>query len=103
MDQVKIRASVAACGLRKGAEVTVAETPMVAGAIKNGVFQELERFPAAKPVAGTGLACTEPGCILYLGHDGIDPDVHSDVNGQHWKTGDQDFTPVPDPEGTSAE
>jgi hypothetical protein len=43
MDQVKIRAAVAAHGLAKDAEVTVAETPIVAGAINNGVFVLLER------------------------------------------------------------
>lgn len=46
MDQVKIRANLAAHGLKKDAEVTVAETPLVAGAISNGVFIELERYPA---------------------------------------------------------
>lgn len=45
MDQVKIRASVAAHGLRKHDEVTVAATPAVEGAIKSGVFVELERIP----------------------------------------------------------
>lgn len=45
MDQVKIRAVVAAGGLRKHQEVTVAATPMVEGAIANGVFLELERYP----------------------------------------------------------
>lgn len=49
MDQVKIRASVAAHGLHKNAEVTVAETPTVAGAIRSGVFVELERFPEVAP------------------------------------------------------
>lgn len=43
MDQVKIRAAVAAHGLAKNDEVTVAETPIVAGAINNGVFVLLER------------------------------------------------------------
>lgn len=46
MDQVKIRASVSAHGLVKGQEVTVAETPVIKGALKTGVFVELERFPA---------------------------------------------------------
>ena len=46
MDQVKIKAVVAAGGLAKNAEVTVAATPLVEGAIRNGVFQELERHPA---------------------------------------------------------
>ena len=45
MDQVKIRAAVAAHGLTKNAEVTVAETPVIAGAIKSGVFELLERIP----------------------------------------------------------
>lgn len=44
MDQVRIRAAVAAGGLRKNQEVTVAATPMVEGAISNGVYVELERF-----------------------------------------------------------
>jgi hypothetical protein len=43
MDQVKIRAAVAAHGLAKDAEVTVAATPTVEGAITNGVFVELDR------------------------------------------------------------
>ena len=46
MDQVKIRAAVAAHGLAKDDEVTVAATPVVEGAIKNGVFVELDRIPA---------------------------------------------------------
>ena len=46
MDQVKIQAVVAAGGLAKHAEVTVAATPMVEGGIRNGVFKELERYPA---------------------------------------------------------
>lgn len=46
MDQVKIRASVSAHGVPRGEEVTVAETPIVAGAIASGVFVELERYPA---------------------------------------------------------
>ena len=46
MDQVKIRAVVAAGGLRKHQEVTVAATPLVEGAISNGVFLELERYPS---------------------------------------------------------
>lgn len=46
MDQVKIRAAVAAHGLKKDAEVTVAATPTVEGAIRNGVFIELERVKA---------------------------------------------------------
>lgn len=45
MDQVKIRAAVAAHGLRKGQEATVAETPAIAGAIDSGVFVELDRIP----------------------------------------------------------
>lgn len=44
MDQVKIRAAIAAHGLKKDAEVTVAATPIVEGAIGSGVFVELERF-----------------------------------------------------------
>ena len=46
MDQVKIRAVVAAHGLTKNAEVTVAATPTIEGAIRNGVFKELERYPS---------------------------------------------------------
>lgn len=46
MDQVKIRAAIAAHGLAKDAEVTVAATPTVEGAIRNGVFVELARIPA---------------------------------------------------------
>lgn len=45
MDQVRIRAAVSAHGLTKGREVTVAETPVIAGAIGN-VFELLERIPA---------------------------------------------------------
>lgn len=52
MDQVKIHANVSAHGLRKGAEVTVAETPTIAGAIRSGVFTELDRIPA-KPKEST--------------------------------------------------
>lgn len=44
MDQVRIRAAVSAGGLTKGAEVTVAATPQVEGAIRNGVYIELNRF-----------------------------------------------------------
>ena len=60
MDQVTIRAVVAAHGLRKGAEVTVAETPLVAGAIHNGVFAVIDRIPSSQDdtvppsQAGTG-------------------------------------------------
>lgn len=46
MDQVKIRAAVAAHGLAKNDEVTVAATPTVEGAITNGVFVELDRIPS---------------------------------------------------------
>lgn len=45
MDQVTIRAEIAAHGLHKGAVVTVAETPAIAGAINNGVFTEIDRIP----------------------------------------------------------
>jgi hypothetical protein len=45
MDQVKIRAAIAAHGLAKNDEVTVAATPTVEGAIRNGVFVELARIP----------------------------------------------------------
>lgn len=45
MDQVKIRASVSAHGLRKNQEVTVAATATIEGAILSGVFEELERIP----------------------------------------------------------
>jgi hypothetical protein len=51
MDQVRIRAAVAAHGLAKNAEVTVAATPTVEGAIRNGVFVELDRI-AAEPQDG---------------------------------------------------
>lgn len=59
MDQVTIRAVIAAHGLRKGAEVTVAETPLVAGAIRNGIFKVLDRVPSSQDAvppsqAGTG-------------------------------------------------
>lgn len=77
MDQVKIQAAVAAHGLSKGQKTDdwIAETPVIAGGIRNGVFIELDR----RSGADTGNpGCAEPGCILDEGHDGIDPDVHTD-------------------------
>lgn len=47
MDMVRIRASISAGGLRKGQEVTVAETPMIAGGIKSGVYVLLERIQSS--------------------------------------------------------
>lgn len=46
MDMVSIRAAVSAHGLRKGQEVTVAETPVIAGGIDGGVFILLRRVPS---------------------------------------------------------
>lgn len=97
MDMVRIRASISAGGLRKGQEVTVAETPMIAGGIKNGVYILLERFPVEPLATADGIGCPEPGCILHLGHDGIDPDVHTDVHGDHFPTGGVLVTEPDDP------
>jgi hypothetical protein len=59
MDNVTVRASVAAAGLAKGATVTVAETPMVRGAIDSGVFTLIERHsvtvPASHPETSQGV------------------------------------------------
>jgi hypothetical protein len=54
MDQVTIRAEIAAHGVPKGATVTVAETPVIAGAISNGVFTELDRISPKEPESEAG-------------------------------------------------
>lgn len=46
---VTIRATIDVSGFPKGERVTVAETPRVAGAIRNGVFELIERYPAVSP------------------------------------------------------
>lgn len=85
MDEVTIRATVSAHGMRKGDHVTVAETPLVAGGLANGVFQLVERHTAAVPVGqngGTGEGVPSDTDPDGLGQDPLEamtrPEVAAD-------------------------
>lgn len=76
MDQVRIRAAVNAHGMRKHQEATVAETPVIAGGIKNGAFILLERIPLdsdkarallGRDIQKAALAAVEPEEALHAG------------------------------------
>lgn len=84
MDQVRIRATVSAHGMTKGAETPdpIAATPLIEGGIRNGVFTELERITPKKPASPEDIA-------RNLGGDLNEPE-----EGQHASV--QDETPVPD-------
>lgn len=59
MDMVRIRATISAHGLVKGQEVTVAETPVIAGGIGT-VFELLERIPADNDEQVNAEAVSDP-------------------------------------------
>lgn len=92
MDQVKIRAAVAAHGLAKNAEVTVAATPTVEGAIRNGVFVELDRIKA-EPEDGVDDETPVPPIVEVPLPDVVDePDASTD---------EPTTEPAPKPKGTA--
>lgn len=102
MDQVKIRAAIAAHGLKKDTEVTVAATSIVEGAISNGVFVELERYPSPgfpeEAVPDDVPKVTEP-------QDGVDDETPvppvEDVQLPDAPPEDQPDEPAPKPKSTA--
>jgi hypothetical protein len=68
MDQVTIKANIAAHGVPQNATVTVAETPLIAGAIANGVFSVIDRIPGKtpEPIDPPGFEETDPNAPTLI-------------------------------------